>query len=100
MLGSLPYKILNCLLGYAGAKHDDTQLLSAFYVMAAIQCAYWLVALLLFISTWTDGPAPAQGTAEYDACVAEDDCDIDEWTKEMGADGSANDVHWIGKEID
>ena len=42
---------------------------------------------------------PAQGTAEYDACVAEDDCDIDEWTKEMGADGSANDVHWIGKEI-
>jgi len=62
-------------------------------------CALAFVALVLMFvevelcthqildTAGRDAP-PAQGTAEYDACVAEDDCDIDEWTEKLGADGS------------
>ena len=99
-MGSLPYKIINALLGYAGAKHGDLLLLSCFCKMSMVQWAWWILALLLFILSWTDSGPPAPGTAEYDACMAEEradpgSCDMDEWTEEMGADGSKNDVHWI-----
>ena len=99
-MGSLPYKIINALPGYAGTKHGDLRLLSCFYKMSIVQWAWWIFALAIFIATWTDSGPPAPGTAEYEDCMAENEvepgsCDIAEWTEEMGADGSKNDVHWI-----
>ena len=103
VMGSLPYKLLNMALGCkcsrslifsrrpdsskklrtdAGAKHCDAILLRLYYAMSFAQTLWWLMALAFFVSSRMDGPPPQPGTLEYNACVADTECDIDDWTEE------------------